>query len=126
MVKSSPTNDTTRNVLKRLFDLGVPAWRHNVLPVPISRAGTVVGFRPGGKSGISDIVGYLPAGLFTVRGEQCRHAVPLYIEVKTGKDRLRPEQIGFLDQATRYGCVVMVIKDFNDFERQWNDLIRKV
>lgn len=106
----SQTNDTTRDILSFLFAARVFAWRENVLPVPVARAGSVIGFRSGSKSGKPDIMGILsPNGR------------SLCCEVKTGKDKLRPEQIGFLENARKMGALVMVVKDFKDFLKQWED-----
>ena len=95
-----------------------------MLPIPIYREGVVTGFRPGSKSGITDIVGYIPARLFPIRGVFSGFAIPLYIEIKTGKDKLRPEQIGFIEQAKKFGCVVLITKDGEDFLCQWADLTK--
>lgn len=118
----SPTNRTTRLILDFLFGQGVYAWRHNVLPIPIYRAGQAVGFRPGSKLGLPDIMGIIPAGLLPDSG--IKYGVPLWIEVKTGHDRLRPEQIGAHANARKMGTIVMVIKDFEDFKQQWNNLFQ--
>lgn len=105
---ATTTNETTRNILDFLLNSRHFAWRENVLPVPVQRKGVVVGFRSGGKSGISDIVGVLsPEGR------------SLFVEIKTGKDKLRPVQKAFLDQAKSCGALVMIVKDFNDFLEQW-------
>lgn len=104
----SQTNDTTRDILNFLFLQRVFAWRENVLPVPVARAGSVIGFRPGSKTGKPDIMGILPP-----------NGRSLCCEVKTGKDKLRPEQIGFLENARAMGALVMVVKDFKDFLEQW-------
>lgn len=69
-------------------------------------------------------MGIIPAGLLPGSGEL--YGVPLEIEVKTGPDRLRPEQIGFLATATKMGAVVLVIKDFEDFKLQWEKLMYKI
>ena len=45
----------------------------------------------------------------------------LGIEVKTGRDRLRAEQEGFHEQARKSGAYILVVKDFEDFLRQWNN-----
>lgn len=104
------TNETTRDILKFLFTVGVFAWRHNVLPIPLPGGG----FRPGGKSGIPDIIGVLPDG---GRFFGC--------EIKTGRDKLRPEQEGFHTTARKLGAVILVVKDFNDFLEQWNTITKK-
>lgn len=119
----SQTNDTTRDILSHLFTARVFAWRQNVLPIPIYRAGQAVGFRSGSKQGLPDICGIIPAGLLRSGGQL--YGVPLFIEVKTGRDRLRPEQLGFIETARKMGGVVLVVKDFNDFKRQWDELLNK-
>lgn len=103
------TDETTAKVLDFLFRRGIFAWRSNVAPIPIHRNGMVVGFRSGGKSGTPDITGILPRG-----------GRFLGIEVKTGKDRLRPAQHGFHANARRMGAAILVVKDFDDFVEQFN------
>lgn len=105
------TNATTSRILDFLFRGGIFSWRNNAAPIPVSRAGAVVGFRSGGKSGRPDIEGILsPAGRY------------LGIEVKTGKDRLSAVQVGFHDTARKAGAVILVVKDFEDFVSQWEKL----
>lgn len=101
------TLDTTRKILQFLFNEGVFAWRHNVLPVPLVGGG----FRPGGKSGVPDIIGISPAGGRFIS-----------VEVKTGRDRLRPEQDGFIRQARALGALMFIVSDFDDFLMQWKIL----
>lgn len=104
---ATKTNETTRDILKFLFASSVFAWRHNVLPIPLPGGG----YRPGSKSGIPDIIGILSEG-----------GKFLGVEVKTGKDRLRPEQIGFHLTARKLGALILVVKDYEDFLTQWNGL----
>jgi hypothetical protein len=111
---ATKTNETTRDILKFLFTQRVFAWRHNVLPVPVPGGG----YRSGGKSGIPDIIGILP----DIGGEHGFQGKFFGCEIKTGKDRLRPEQIGFHTTAQKLGAVIMVVKDFNDFQEQWTQL----
>ena len=40
----------------------------------------------------------------------------LYIEVKAGKDKLRPEQIQFLQEAEKGGCITGVIRKSEEIE----------
>jgi hypothetical protein len=97
---SATTNETTREILKHLYSLGVFAWRQNTLPIPLPGGG----FRPAAKTGLPDVIAILPP-----RGRFCA------IEVKTGRDRLRPEQEGFLANVEHMGGLTMVVKDFEDF-----------
>lgn len=116
--KKSLTNETTQRILTFLFHAGVFAWRENVLPIPLPGGR---GFRPGSKSGKPDIVGILPA----LWGSSMYQGRFLGVEIKTGRDRLRPEQEGFHTQARKLGAVILVVKDFNDFIKQWEQLKQK-
>lgn len=108
---ATKTNETTNNILQFLTSSKIFGWRQNVAPIPVVRGGSVTGFRSGGKSGISDIVAVLPP---QGRG--------LFIEIKTGKDKLRSEQIGFQRNVELMGAVYLVVKDFDDFKKQFNEL----
>lgn len=111
--KISQTNETTREILNFLFGIGVFAWRNNTMGIPIRRAGVIIGFRPTGKTGVGDIIGVCPSkrgGLF------------LSIEVKTGKDRLSDAQAGFFETVNKLGGIALVVKDYEDFLKQWNKI----
>lgn len=70
------------------------------------------GFRPGGLPGQPDICAiFPPVGKY------------VGIEVKCGSDRLRGEQIGFHANARRMGAVVLVVRDFEDFQEQIEPLL---
>lgn len=112
----SKTNETTSRILDFFFRAGIFARRANVLPVPISRNGVIIGHRPGGISGFPDIFVLLPSTLGNFRGTF------LGCEIKTGKDRLRESQKGFHSQARSMGAIIFVVKDFDDFKRQWDAL----
>lgn len=112
--KTSPTNETTRRILNFLFNVGAFAWRNNVLPIPLPGGG----YRPGSKSGVPDIIGILPA----FRGGLGYKGTFIGVEVKTGRDKLRPEQEGFHFTARKLGAVILVVKDFDDFKQQWDNL----
>lgn len=111
----SKTNDTTRQILKFLFDQGVFAYRNSVGGGAASytkQNGEITNrFIQFGKSGSPDIIAITPPdGRF------------LGIEVKTGRDRLRPAQEGFITNARRMGAEVLIVKDFNHFLEQWKQL----
>lgn len=104
---ASATNETTKAILHFLFLKKIYAWRNNTTGIPLPNGG----FRPAAKKGTSDILGIIPPkGVF------------LAIEVKTGKDRLRPEQIGFIQSVKDSGGIALVVKDFGDFLTQWSSL----
>lgn len=108
----SQTNKTTTQILDDLLARGVLAWRHNTLPIPMVREGVFVGYRPSAKIGLPDILGIIPP-----------HGIFLGIEIKTGRDKLRPEQIAFHDQARRLGAIILVISTFEDYQQQIEKII---
>lgn len=63
-------------------------------------------FRASAKKGVSDVLAVHRSWLIA-------------IEIKIGKDQLSDEQIGFMRNIEHTGGVVMVVKDFEDFEKQW-------
>jgi hypothetical protein len=111
--RQSQTNETTSRIIgfltirERAF-----VWRNNVLPVPLPGGG----YRPGSKAGVPDIIGILPETCF------CCGGCFIGVEVKTGRDKLRPEQEGFIRQATTLGAVILVVKNYEDFIEQWEKL----
>lgn len=105
------TNATTNLILDFFFRSGIFAFRTNVAPIPVQRKGALVGFRSGGKSGTPDIQGILPP-----------HGTYFGIEVKTGKDTLRPAQLGFHKTARKAGGIILVVKSFEDFLEQWKEI----
>jgi hypothetical protein len=77
--------------------------------MPVRVGGAVVAVRSSGKTGVPDILGICPpAGTF------------LGIEIKTGQDRLRPEQIGFHSSARSCGARVLTVKTWEDFLEQFS------
>lgn len=95
----SKTNQTTNLILKDLFNRGIFAWRNSV-----GALRTDHGYYQMGKTGSSDIIAILPS-----------HGQFLGIEIKTGRDCLRPAQLGFKANIEKMGAVYIVVKDFNDY-----------
>lgn len=108
--KVSETNVATRRIIGFLtFDVGALAWRNNVLPIPLAGGG----FRPGSKKGVTDVLAILPPV-----GRM------LGVELKKGKDRLRPEQEGFHTQARKLGAMIIVAIG-NDNEEMFNSFLEQ-
>lgn len=88
--KPSPTNALTKAVVQVLTMYGCKAWRQNNGAVydptrEVFRAGSAT-------PGISDVLGYhRPTGRFVA------------VEIKTGSDKLSPEQTSFLAEVRRAG-----------------------
>lgn len=107
-LKMSATNETTNRILSFLFSQGIFAWRNNTTGIPLPGGG----FRPAAKTGVPDVLCISPRTGPFLAG----------VEIKTGKDRLRPEQEGFISSAKHVGAVVLVVKNFDDFLAQYNEL----
>jgi len=103
----SKTNTITKDILEFLLKQRVLAWRENTAPIPLPDG---KGYRSGGLSGKPDIIAISHGGIF------------IGIEVKHGKDKLRPAQVSFHIQAQELGAIMLVVKSFEDFETQWNKL----
>lgn len=106
--KVSPTNETTKAILKYFFEHHIFAYRSNSVGVYDVRARR---FRTAAKVGVSDITAVIPP-----LGRSC------YVEIKTGRDKLRPEQEGFIKNAVSCGALCFVVKDYPDFLNQWGKM----
>ncbi len=96
------TNQLTSQIIDYLLRHKCFAWRQNTNGLLDPRSGI---YRPSQKAGVSDILAVLPpTGTF------------LAIEVKTGRDTLRPAQEGFLASVTAAGGLVLVVHNFIQFE----------
>lgn len=101
MVKTLSSNQLTSKILKFLFSRGVFAWRQNTQGTFDTRRGV---YRPAPKTGVPDICAILPPdGQF------------LGIEIKIGRDKLRPEQIGFQKSLHHVGSRYIVARDYDKF-----------
>lgn len=103
----SETNKLMGQILDYLFEHGVYAWRQNSGGIFDRKLGVV---RSSTKKGVPDIIGFTSEGKF------------VGIEVKTGKDRLRPEQIGFLHSLGKAQGISMLVSDYDNFVAAWNSL----
>ena len=100
------TDETTRQILEWFEVNRHLAWRHNQVRVPGR------GF-PKRNKGIGDIVAVLrPGG---------RH---IEVEVKTGGDKIRPDQYLRAMEVQRVGGYYLVVKDFQDFLGQMKTIVK--
>ena len=109
------TNEITNLILQDLFRRQIFAWRNSVgtgSGIYTDKDGnTKTRWFQMGKSGASDIIAALPPnGQF------------LAIEIKTGRDRMRLEQLGFKANLEKMGGIYWVIKDFEDYQGKINTL----
>ena len=96
-------NALTHSILEYLILRGAYAWRNNSGAARVEGNSNQRGrFIRYGKKGSGDILGILPNGKF------------LSVEVKAGRDRLRPEQQEFMDDINIRGGVAMVARSLDD------------
>ena len=72
--------------------MGTPTWSN----------GKVSGFRPAPTTGISDILGILPGGIF------------LAVECKVKKNKPTPNQLDFMRRVVKAGGVALVAYSLDD------------
>lgn len=70
-------------------------------------------FRTAPKKGVADILA-------------CYKGRLIAVEVKIGKDRLSPEQEGFLKNIEHYGGSSCVARTLEDFEDWWKTILTKI
>lgn len=111
MVKTT-TQETTLKIIKMLRQEGLFVWRQNNIPAFDVKLKSYRKMPRGSIKGVPDIIGFTENGIFVA------------VEIKaTGK--LSDPQKYFLDTATKSNCIVFVVKDFDDFVQQWQDLKNK-
>lgn len=102
----TPTNNLTHAIIAYLSLSGFRVWRNgNHAVYSVKRRAFLK--NPTKLLGIPDIIGY-----------QKKTGRAIYIEVKTGKDKLSTEQLDFLNDATDNKCIALIAWDFDNFEKQ--------
>lgn len=99
----SKANELTQQIIKHIFDQGGFAWRSNTVGIFDARRGL---FRAGAKKGVSDVIGLI-------------HGRFIAVEVKIGRDRLSPEQEGFIANVRHAGGIAIVAHSFEEFLSNW-------
>ena len=100
----SAANELTNKVIDYIYRQGGYAWRNSSMGVYDQRAGA---YRTAAKKGVSDVLA-------------CFQGRLIAIEIKIGKDRLSPEQIGFTRNIIHAGGVAFIATSFEDFLVSWN------
>ena|SRR3990167_4304747 len=102
----SITNELTNQIIDHIYRAGGYAWRSSSTGIYDTKRQF---FRAASKKGVADILA-------------CWKGRLVAIEVKTGKDRLSPEQTGFLFNINHAGGIGFVARDFNNFLDQWEKI----
>lgn len=95
----------TNEIIGFLYGKGAYAWRASSTGIFDSRRG---GYRTAPKKGVSDILA-------------CYKGRLIAIEVKIGKDRLSPEQEGFLANIDATGGITCIARDLSTFTEWWQE-----
>ena len=95
----SKANELTQKIIKHIFENGGFAYRSSTTGIFDPTRGI---YRTSAKKGISDVIG-------VIRGRF------IAVEVKIGKDRLSPEQEGFILSVNHAGGIAFVAHDFEEF-----------
>ena len=99
----SEATDLTNQIIDYIYRQDGYAWRAastGVYEEKIQR------FRTGPKKGVADVLG-------------CHRGRLLAIEIKIGKDRLSPEQEGFIKYIQHTGGLTFIAHDFESFKVWW-------
>ena len=99
----SAASELTNQVIDFIYRQGGYAWRASSVGVFDSRRAI---FRASAKKGVSDILACFKGQLIAV-------------EVKIGRDRLSPEQEGFLENISAVGGNTFVAGSFDGFRAWW-------
>ena len=106
----SQASELTNQVIDFIYRSGGYAWRASSTGIYDDK---LQRFRLAPKKGVSDVLG-------------CYRGRLLAIEVKIGKDRLSPEQQGFLKNVEHHGGSVFVARDFSSFQEWFNRVIHNL
>ena len=104
--------DLMRAIQIECTKLGARVFRNNVGKAWVGKVLKVLGdkttlinaryFHAGLGKGSSDLIGWTRDGRF------------LAIEVKTPRGRIRKEQVTFIDEATKAGCIAFIARSIED------------
>lgn len=99
--------ETTSAILAYLTLQGFAVWRQNTSGIYDQKTGRYR-FNPQGRRGVPDIIGF-----------RKRDGVFIGVEVKAGRDQLRPEQKQFLDELKAAGGLAFVAHSFAQFQQSF-------
>lgn len=62
-------------------------------------------------------------GVFDIVGFRKSDGKHIEVEIKTGRDKLSPDQLQHLDELKRGKCIFFIVKDFDDFYKQFKSSV---
>ncbi len=99
----SEANELTNKIIAHVYASGGYAWRASSVGIYDEKRRA---YRTASKKGVSDVLA-------------CYRGILIAIEVKIGRDRLRPEQEGFLANVRHVGGRAFVAKEFEAFKAEF-------
>lgn len=110
--KANTTNGMTRMIIDYIRYSGGFAERINRMGFKTkTKTGREIWVSGGGTNGTSDISAILPGG---------RSA---RIEVKSGRDHIRPDQVRYAERVTRAGALYFVARSFDSFYEWYHTVV---
>jgi hypothetical protein len=103
----SVTTELTNQIIDFIYRQDGYAWRSSSTGIFDRKIG---GYRTAAKRGVSDILA-------------CFKGQLIAIEIKIGKDRLSPEQEGFILSVNHTGGKAFVVHDLEEFMFYWNNWV---
>lgn len=105
------TNSLTNSVINFICSHKGYAFRVNTMGTPRRVKGNKIIYSPSKNKGIADIL-------------CCIDSKFIAIEIKTGRDKQRPEQVLFQDNVEYCKGQYWIVKDFDDFLNHWNYFLK--
>lgn len=102
----SKTNDLTKAIILYLNYNGFRAWRNNSVGIYDPTKG-IYRKNKGQLNGIGDVIGF--------RKSDGKH---IEVEVKTGSDKLSPDQLIHINELKTGHCIQLVANTFDQFESE--------
>lgn len=99
----SKATELTNDIIDYIYRQHGYSWRSSSVGIYDTKRQM---FRTAAKKGVSDILA-------------CYRGQLIAIEVKIGKDRLSPEQDGFLENISAVGGNTYVASNFDEFKAWW-------
>jgi len=106
------TSSATLAIVTYLNHNNCKVWRNNNVGIWDANK-KIYRKNPQQLKGVCDIIGIMYDGTF------------IGIEIKTGKDKLSPEQELFIQEIEKHNGLIFVVKSYDDFIKQWQSFKTK-
>lgn len=116
--KKSPTNELTSAIMKYMRSLRCAVARINTTGIYDEKIGK---YRySGSTNGVEDVNCILPVNIAGMKV-----GVTVAVEIKTGKDRMRDEQLERKENVEKAGGHYIIAKTFDQFKNEIDEIVHK-